>query len=394
MPKIIRDSIYGFVEIEKPFLELVDSKPFQRLRYIKQLGLGYLVYPSANHTRFEHSLGCFYLAGKIADKFNFSGKNEFKAAALLHDLGHTPFSHALEKVLEYKTGFSHETQTEKIIRKSEIKDIVLDSGLNLERILKFIKQKETFGKLISGEIDIDRMDYLARDAYHTGVAFGVIDSDLVIKALNFRDKKFYVRSEYVPALESILIARYMMYPTVYNHHTVRIAKTMFQNIILDLINRKIINSEDFLHMTDGDIVSKIKKDKKSQKMFEKIEHRKLYKLAAGFGKKDIEKHLGSVLDLKNNLDLVQKIQDIIAENLGLEKGEVLLDIPEEPSFGNTNITVLENKKKLEKFSPLVKSLQEAEWNYWYIGIYCPQKYKERVKKEKREIKRYILKNFQ
>ncbi len=393
MPKVIRDSIYGFIKINEPFLKIIESKPFQRLRYIKQLGLGYLVYPSANHTRFEHSLGCFYLAEKMADKFNFAGENEFKAAALLHDLGHTPFSHALEEVLEFTTGSSHEKQTEKIIRESEIKRIIQKSDLDLEKIIRFIKKKEVFGQLISGEIDVDRLDYLARDAYHTGVAFGIIDSDLVIKAINFKKGKFYVKNEYVPALESILIARHMMYPTVYNHHTVRIAKTMFQNIVLDLINKKTINPSDLFFMTDEDIISVIKKEKESKKAFEKIEYRELYKLAVSFSKEDVKERLKSVLKSKDDLDLIQKVQNMIAEDLNLKKGEILIDIPEKSFFKNSNITVLENGKKLEKFSPLIKSLQEAQWNYWYIGVYCPQELREKTKKAKKKIKRCLLKNL-
>lgn len=396
--KFIKDSIYGFIKADEPFLEIIDSEPFQRLRHIKQLGLSYLVYPSANHSRFEHSLGCFHLAGKITDKFSTQNKNngnkefpyaaEFKIAALLHDVGHAPFSHAAENITNIFTKKSHEDFSKQIISDASIKSITDRYGFSTEKIIDFISNKTAFGQLISSEIDVDRLDYIARDAYHTGVAYGVIDADWVIKSLEIKDDKIYCKSEYIPSLESILIARYLMYPTVYQHHTVRIANMMFQDALYEIVNDKTINAEEFIHMTDADMLSTMKQCDKSREIIKNIENRNLYKSAVTLHKDDFI-NLKRIYELKDDFRVIQDMQNALKRDLNVKDGKVFIDIPEKPNFSKNSIFITEYNKSLEEHSPLVKSLKAAEWNHWYVGIYCTGSEREKVSRAKDQIKKYF-----
>ncbi len=391
--KFIKDSIYGFIKAEEPFLQIIDSEPFQRLRHIKQLGLSYLVYPSANHSRFEHSLGCFHLAKKISDKFSAQSKKfpyaaEFKIAALLHDVGHAPFSHAAENITKVFTKKSHEDFSKKIITDSAIKIITDKYGLDSQKISAFLSNTTIYGQLISSEIDVDRLDYIARDAYHTGVAYGVIDADWVIKALEIANDKIVCKSEHLPALESILIARYLMYPTVYNHHTVRIANMMFQDALYELVLNKIVNVEKFIEMTDADMLSVMKQNEMSREMVYRIEKRNLYKSALVLRKDDFS-NLKRVYEMKNDFKAIQGVQNALKRDLSIKDGKILIDIPEKPNFTKSNIFIAEYGKSLEEYSPLVKSLRAAEWNHWFVGIYCAQTERAKVSRVKKEVKKYL-----
>ncbi|WP_342764048.1 HD domain-containing protein [Thermococcus thioreducens] len=167
--KLVHDPIHGHIELDEFAVRLVDTPEFQRLRRITQLGMAFLAYPSARHTRFEHSLGTFYLAKRIAEH-NPEIEEGAVHAALLHDLGHYPFSHTLEALYP-----RHEENTKWLIRHGEIGD-VLREQYSLREFIELFKHP-----LVSGDIDADRMDYLVRDAYYTGVAYGLVDLDRLVR---------------------------------------------------------------------------------------------------------------------------------------------------------------------------------------------------------------------
>ena len=170
--KKIRDPIHNYIVLDELEIELIDTPIMQRLRRIKQLGMAYLVYPGANHTRFEHSLGVYWLARECCKVLELD-KTESQAiyiAGLLHDIGHGPFSHLTEEIKNYP---SHKSITVDLIKWSVISDVLSKYGLNVSEISKFIEGKGKFGSLISSELDVDRMDYLEWDAHYTGVSTGV-----------------------------------------------------------------------------------------------------------------------------------------------------------------------------------------------------------------------------
>ncbi len=226
--KIIKDPVHGYVEVEDVALALLDSRALQRLRYIKQLGFSYLVYPGANHTRFEHSLGTMFLADVVSNRFGLSESEHtlIVAAALLHDIGHGPFSHASEPLMEK---FLHRTHDDiEMIAEEQVGSILRAWEIDPEELCAVVKGNHSLSPIIHGDLDVDRMDYLLRDAYYTGAPYGSVDAQRLIRHLIRTSEGTVLDENGVNAAESLLIARTLMRPTVYYHHVSRIGESMFQ----------------------------------------------------------------------------------------------------------------------------------------------------------------------
>ncbi|MFQ5974939.1 MAG: HD domain-containing protein, partial [Candidatus Hydrothermarchaeales archaeon] len=175
----------------------------------RQLGMTYLVYPGANHTRFEHSLGAFHLAGRIAENLPISPeeKSLVTSSALLHDVGHGPLSHTSEALLERYLSRSHEEITNSIIKSSDIGEILEDRGIETKSVCQMITgESEPLGKIVSGEFDVDRMDFLIRDAHYTGAAYGVIDLDRIINTATIFENSLVIQERGLRAVEALLMA--------------------------------------------------------------------------------------------------------------------------------------------------------------------------------------------
>ena len=222
--KILNDPIYGFITVPHPLvLRLIDHPWFQRLRYIKQLGLGHLVYPGALHTRFHHALGAMHLMGEaittLRDKGHEVTEEEAlgaRIAILLHDVGHGPFSHALEHSLV--EGIGHEAVSALVMdRLNEEFDGALGTGI---RIFRDEHPKRFLHQLVSSQLDVDRLDYLNRDRFYTGVSEGVIGGERILKMLQVVDDKLVVEEKAIYSIEKFLVARRLMYWQVYLHKTV------------------------------------------------------------------------------------------------------------------------------------------------------------------------------
>jgi HD superfamily phosphohydrolase len=222
--KIFNDPVYGFLEIDRTLLlEIIDHPVFQRLRRIQQLGMSGVVYPGALHTRFHHALGALHLMQDALQVLTNKGvaiseeeKQGAYLAVLLHDIGHGPFSHALEG--ELVRGVDHEQLS---LRLMEYFDQRLHGELALaRRIFSGVYPKRFLHQLVSGQLDVDRLDYLQRDSFYTGVSEGVIGSDRIIKMLNVRHNRLVVEEKGIYSVEKFLIARRLMYWQVYLHKTV------------------------------------------------------------------------------------------------------------------------------------------------------------------------------
>lgn len=222
--KIINDPVYGFIKIPYDIIfELIEHPLFQRLRRIRQLGLTNYVYPGANHTRFQHAVGATHLMGQAIEEIRSRGheitENEAQAvtiAILLHDIGHGPFSHSLENSLIRNT--SHET-----ISLMFMEQLNEEFGGELETAIRIFKNeypKRFLHQLVSSQLDMDRLDYLRRDSFFTGVTEGVIGSDRIIKMLNVANDQLVVDVKGIYSIEKFLIARRLMYWQVYLHKTV------------------------------------------------------------------------------------------------------------------------------------------------------------------------------
>lgn len=228
--KILNDPIYGFITVPHPtVLRLIDHPWFQRLRYIKQLGLSHLVYPGALHTRFHHALGAMHLMGLAIDTLRSKGHevtgDEALGAAiaiLLHDVGHGPFSHALEHSLV--EGINHEGVSALVMdRLNEEFNGALTTGI---RIFRDQYPEHALHQLVSSQLDVDRMDYLNRDSFYTGVSEGVIGGDRIIKMLEVDNDRLVVEEKAIYSIEKFIVARRLMYWQVYLHKTVVAAEVM------------------------------------------------------------------------------------------------------------------------------------------------------------------------
>ena len=226
--KTIKDAVHDHIRVDEFALDLLDTPEMQRLRHVRQLGTAYLVYPSANHTRFEHSLGVYHLAVQALDNLGVAGteRDEVRAAALLHDVGHTPFSHNTEDVIEKHVGKRHD-EVEDVLE-GNVACVLEERGLSPERVAALIRGEGRYGQLVSGELDVDRMDYLVRDAHHTGVPYGTIDNRRLVLELDFVGDELVLGEGNVQTAEALLLARALMHPTVYSHHVARISKAMLK----------------------------------------------------------------------------------------------------------------------------------------------------------------------
>ena len=220
--KLINDPVYGLIHIRTPLIfDIIEQPLFQRLRRIKQTGLTHLVYPGAQHTRFHHALGAMHLMGMAIDELRIRQTDisplEEEAvliAVLLHDIGHSPYSHALERLI---IEADHES-----IGKAIIAHLAKEFGKPLELALEMFTNKYNrpfFHQLISGQLDLDRLDYLSRDSFYTGVAEGVVGHDRILRMLRVIDDQLVVEEKGIYSIEKFLVARRIMYWQVYLHKT-------------------------------------------------------------------------------------------------------------------------------------------------------------------------------
>jgi len=247
----IRDPLYGFISLSKRERNLISSSVMQRLTRIKQLAHTYMVYPSAAHTRFEHSLGALYVAGRVCDRFKLREKDTqiIRIGALLHDVGHGPFSHVFEEIIGETAAeqFSHEKITQSIIEtNAELKNKI---GTYWEELINVLRtERETVrSEILSGSLDCDKLDYLRRDSYHTGVAYGVFDFERVVRnvcAIKDGERTYIgISDKGKDAIESYRMARYLMHAQVYEHHARLVADDMFLRAVSFALDEGVLDHD-------------------------------------------------------------------------------------------------------------------------------------------------------
>ena len=378
--KVFRDPLYGYITVDyKIISDLIDSKEIQRLRRIRQLSGVSMVFQTAEHSRFTHSLGAYQMANLVIQ--NVEGMNElseyekllFLIAALLHDVGHGPYSHAFEAVMDV----SHEDMTVKIIlsKDTEINKILSISNTLAEYVASIISHSNKYPlleQLVSSQLDVDRMDYLSRDAYFTGAAYGHIDYYRILRSMKIENNKLCVRASGVHSIESYLMSRYHMYFQVYYHPVSRSYETILESIykrIKDLVDEgkeidayietflKVINNNDdvlsYIELDDAYVNGFIKQLTKSNdeilnKLSNSFVNRHLFKfidLSDDYTEEEIE-------EIKNKFDSYYKRYYYLETSVSgvvYSKGKGTIN----------DITVLlpnGKTKTLDKYSPIVKSL--------------------------------------
>jgi HD superfamily phosphohydrolase len=337
--EIIRDPLWNNIRLDPLSFELIDTPAFQRLRYVRQLGLAFLVYPGATHSRFEHALGTYHLARRTLslfeehDDYHALGRDECmmaRIAALLHDIGHYPFSHALEEI----GALNHEEVARPLICGGEV-EVILKRELGPgapERIIAMIRGKSgsPLQGLISGSIDLDKLDYLRRDAFMCGVSYGEIDVDRLINALTLvRDPdtgqpRVGMIEKGLSALESLLFAKYQMYRNVYWHHAVRSATAMYKRVVADALDAGALDARTLAGFTDEGILHDLERRAPSP-IVQALRMRRLFKRAFECPAAYLEPEAGEWI--ADDHALTTAVENSLAAELRLEPGEVLLDYP-------------------------------------------------------------------
>jgi HD superfamily phosphohydrolase len=373
----IKDGIHGHIDIRGVARDLIDTPEVQRLRRIRQLGNTSLVYPSANHTRFEHSLGVYYLANQAIDRMDIEeyDADSIRAAAILHDIGHGPFSHNTEPLIEHYLNKGHDDVNE-ILETGQVNEVLLQHNIDPSYVTELIAGKGKYGQLISGELDVDRMDYLARDAHHTGVPYGTIDHEHLIHSLTFNDSKLVIGEGNKQAAENMLTARTFMNPTVYHHPATRVSETMLLRAAEKLVTENIILPTDLRQMDDYDLVSKLRDNEATADLISRLNRRNLYKRAVWIG---IDLVPEPILD--SSWEAIRSLESELAEKAGISSEKVLLDIPDKPSISESGTCVIEGSKTkpLREASSIISALEVANREQWRLGIYTQKEHIENVK---------------
>jgi len=265
----IIDPIHDFVRVYDNELKIIDTPIFQRLRRIRQLSGAHLIYPGAQHTRFEHSLGVMHIASMagqvLAEKGVVSSDDiqNLRLASLLHDIGHGPFSHLFEEIFEEKRKLSHEDLGRDIILKTEIGDIISKNGFDKKLITKLAfgdSKLQFMNEIISGVLSADMMDYLLRDGYFTGAEHAKIDHHRLTHSLDVYKNKLALDKSSLVNFETMMISRFQMFKAVYFHKTVRAGEVMLleaMDLAEDELGLSSMNLDEYLKLSDDVILAKL-----------------------------------------------------------------------------------------------------------------------------------------
>jgi hypothetical protein len=339
----IRDAVIGDIMVTENEAAIIDDPAMQRLSHIKQLGFAYLVYPGANHTRFEHSLGTMNITKGILLNAAEEEIEELECAALLHDIGHTAYSHFSDALLKKYLHTDHETIGIEKVSEGTLKERIKDTGMSLNKIISYMKG-EGKGEIVTGSLGSDRFDYLARDAHYTGVGYGLVDYGYLRNKIKIINGKPVIQEAAVGNAEYMLIARYLMFNSIYHHHTILIAQGMYENAVESAIESGDMLTSDLKNLNDWEMLAQLHDTKESKLMAERLSNRSLFKRAF-FGR------------TQNGISAKELSEEI--EKAGFKKNEYICALHK--SKGDKDEVDVIPKEggsplRLTEFSPLVGTL--------------------------------------
>jgi HD superfamily phosphohydrolase len=360
--EVIRDPLWNNIRVDPLALRLIDTRAFQRLRYVRQLGLAYLVYPGASHSRFEHALGAYNLARHALAMLEERGFLQglpadeclvVRCAALLHDIGHYPYSHALEEI----GALHHEEVARPLITTGEVADVLREElGHDApERIMALVRGRSdsALQGLISGSLDLDKIEYLKRDAFMCGVNYGDIDVDRLLNSLTVVDdpdgkgRAVGLYEKGLSALESLLFAKYPMYRNVYWHHAVRSATAMYKRLVDGALRAGSLSAETLAAYTDEGLLYELARRAPSP-LLSALRERRLYKRV--FECPAAELPAGRGEWIADDRALVVAVEDQLAREVGLSAGEILLDYPVKTQMLGLDIPVLRRNGSVRRLT--------------------------------------------
>ncbi len=350
--KYVRDPIYGYIGMTDIEKRVMDTPPVQRLRGIKQLSVTYLTYPGADHTRFSHALGSMHLAGQMAESLRRSISltdselQGVRLAGLLHDVGHGPFSHSYEEILVSRRGLNHEDIGREVIAKSELADVLRDCGFEPAEIIELTfgkpkREKRYLRQITASQVDADKMDFLVRDSYFTGVEYGRVDVNRLVQAVDVIDNDLAFDLKALHALEAFMIARYEMFLAVYYHHSVRAAEVMlhkamdYAHELLGLTTFKDV--DEFLRLDDSYVTTHLRElnpeefkgderelARKAKETMERLDRRELLKAAY---QRDVHVKDEYVAKLLSDEAVRHQKEIEIGKKAGVDPEFVTVDVP-------------------------------------------------------------------
>jgi hypothetical protein len=358
--EIIRDPLWNNIAVDPLAMRLVDTPAFQRLRYVRQLGLAFLVYPGATHSRFEHALGTYHLARRalalLEERGTLAGISRkacttIRIAALLHDIGHYPFSHALEEI----GALHHEEVARPLVTSGAVADALREAfdDETPNEIMALIRGESLspLQRLISGSLDLDKLDYLRRDAFMCGVPYGEIDVDRLLNSLTVVEgddgAEIGIVEKGLSALESLLFARYQMYRNVYWHHAVRSATAMYKRLVEDAVSAGSLNAATLAAFTDEGLLHDLARRAPSP-LLVALRERRLFKRAFQCPAGDLPPDAAEWI--ADDRAVTRRVEDALAAELGLNPGELLLDYPTKTQMLGLDIPVQRRNGKVSRLT--------------------------------------------
>jgi len=374
----IKDPIYGYIRLTEVEKNIIDTLAVQRLRRIRQLAGAEYVYPAANHTRFEHVLGAMYLAGVVAEnlpvQLSLEEKQKIRLAALLHDVGHAPFSHLFEPLLVKFLGRNHEEMSSWVVAKSALADAISDQGFDPGEMSELAvgrlksTDKSFLNQIISSSFDVDKMDFVVRDSYHTGAGYGSVDVFRLIYTMDILDGNLACDITALPTLESLILARLESFRAIYFHRACRAVQMMLLKALdaakddLEILNVK--TPDEYLEWDDYTVWAKLRTNPSSREIINALSARKLLKCAyeKTFFAKD---ELVSSVFTKENVRL--KLEEEIAAKAGISASDVGIDVPSLPSvpyhyaleIGPIDIPIFSKTRSGEKIPQKITELSKV-----------------------------------
>jgi len=427
--RVINDTIHGSFSIDGVREDLLSTPEFNKLSHIKQLGLAHLVFPGAHHTRFEHSLGVSHLAGRMADSLSLSEEEStiVEVAAMLHDVGHGPYSHTLEHILHERGGADHMHITEGIItgdyeilseeerslfpERRTVPEILESYGINPKEVSSLIhgpdaggkernlfhwgegaeafhSQDHTMGHLVHGPVDCDQMDYLLRDAHFTGVRHGIIDHHRLIHCMERHSGDIAVSEGGLSALEGMMTARALMYSAVYFHKVTRITEVMLSRAV-ERSEENLPEAVQMQRMVDAEVWHALDSAGPFAKdMIKRLKYRRLLKNCLTRRMDELTPiQIDRLVHLATNSEDRIQVEDEIARRSGLDPGYVCIDVPSiklllsEPRMAAVDVRIIGKDGRTRWFrehTPVADALRKRQVSQNAMSVITLKGYEEAV----------------
>ncbi len=404
----IKDPIHGYIRISETERAIIDTQPVQRLRRLRQLAGSEFVYPAANHTRFEHVLGAMHLAGTLAEALpthlNNHQQEQMRLAALLHDIGHGPFSHVFEPLMIRHLGKTHEDMVPWLVGETEVAAKLEKAGfssrdMGLLAVGRLGDRKRPYlDQIISSSVDVDKMDFLVRDSFHTGAGYGSIDVHRLLYTMDVIDGNLSVDGTAVATLESFVLARLESFRTIYFHRASRAVQIMIVKALeaakdaLDLLN--FDEPEDYLRLDDYKVWTDLKECKESKRIIQDLEARRLLKCS-------YERTLYAKEELVSKVitkdSVREEIQKELAKKAKVPVEDIVIDVPTLPSvpyYHSSGIQPMDipvfsrgpsGKKEIVQLSEISRIIGVLRTFMNIVRVYTKPQYRSRVEVASRQI---------